>query len=332
MYIGNKLASSGSTPTSIDTLGPLLEAEDYCLSYTSGQRNSLFRLGHMLLSVWKFRNYDLALIDTYSTWAFYYAWATSCIASLLGLKYIPILHGGNMPERFARSPKMCRQIFSNSLVNVAVSPYLEQHLLSNNYKAVLVPNSINLALYPFRERSAIKPRLLWVRAFHSIYHPQLAVQLLKRLTEKYPEACLTMVGPEKDGSLVECKKLAAQLGIEEKVVFTGKLSKAEWILLSEQHDIFINTTRFDNLPVSLIEAMALGLPIVSTNVGGIPFLINDHRNGLLADSGDLETIYSAVEQLMLQPELAKTIAGNAREDAERFDWNQVKYQWREILK
>jgi len=79
-----------------------------------------------------------------------------------------------------------------------------------------------------------------------------------------------MVGPDKDSSLGEAKDLAKQLGVAESVTFTGVLPKAQWHQLSEKFDIFINTTNIDNMPVSIIEAMALGLPIVSTNAGGLP--------------------------------------------------------------
>lgn len=331
MYIGNKLVSTGSTPTSIDTLGMLLEGEGYHLRYASEESNPFLRLADMLLSVWRFRHYDCLLIDTYSTKAFMYAWLVARMASMLKLRYIPILHGGNLPQRFVRSPKMSRQIFSNSWVNAAVSPYLEQHLQANKYRSVLIPNSIDLKQYPYTARRVFKPNLLWVRAFHSIYNPQMAVRLIAMLSGTYPDARITMIGPDNDGSLVDCKKLAAELGVADRVKFTGKLTKQEWIKLSREHDVFLNTTRFDNLPVSLIEAMALGLPIVSTNVGGIPFLINDGATGLLVADNDIDAMYSGVERLLSDPKLGMDITSKARTQAEQFDWAHIRHEWFNIL-
>src|SRR5690606_31616955 len=92
-------------------------------------------------------------------------------------------------------------------------------------------------------------------------------------------ASLCMVGPDTDGSLSQVKALAKQLKVSVK--FTGKLTKSEWNQLSKEYNIFINTTNFDNMPVSVIEAMALGLPVVSTNVGGLPYLITDGVDGML---------------------------------------------------
>lgn len=327
LYIGNKLAKNGGTPTSIDILGPLLESEGYYLKYASSHSNIFLRMGDMLLRVVRYRKYNYVLVDTYSTLAFYFAWATSRLSHIVNLRYIPILHGGNLPERLEKSPRLCRQIFLNSKVNVVVSPYLKNHLERLNYDNILIPNSIDIRLYPFTERNTFEPRLLWVRAFHETYNPQLAVLVMAMLCKKYPHTTLTMVGPEKDGSMRKCKLMAEELGVQDRIIFTGKLEKAQWTELSKSHDIFINTTRFDNLPVSLIEAMALGLPVVSTNVGGLPFFITDQQDGLLVKDNDVEGMCVAIDNLVSDNLNAKNIARNARHKAEEFDWQKVKHQW-----
>ena len=137
---------------------------------------------------------------------------------------------------------------------------------------ISIPNVIEIENYPFLERKKAKPNLLWVRSFAKIYNPMMAVDVFVSLKRKYPEATLCMVGPEKDGSLSIAKQKAAALELD--IQFTGKLTKEEWINESKQYDIFVNTTHFDNMPVSVVEAMSLGLAVVSTNVGGIPFLLN----------------------------------------------------------
>ncbi|NNF74921.1 MAG: glycosyltransferase family 4 protein, partial [Flavobacteriaceae bacterium] len=94
---------------------------------------------------------------------------------------------------------------------------------------------------------------------------------------------------------------------------------------------FINTTNFDNTPVSVIEAMALGLPVVSTNVGGIPYLISDRHDGLLVEKDDLEGMLKAVIYLYNNPATADEIGRRARNKVEQFDWQRVKNRWLEIL-
>ena len=117
----------------------------------------------------------------------------------------------------------------------------------------------------------------------------------------------------------------------ETVDFPGKLSKPDWIVLSENYNVFINTTNFDNMPVSVIEAMALGLPVVSTNVGGIPFLIEDGVDGLLVPPRDEKTMCDAIIRLHNDKDLSTALALHARRKAEAFDWDVVKQQWFDLL-
>jgi glycosyltransferase involved in cell wall biosynthesis len=138
-----------------------------------------------------------------------------------------------------------------------------------------------------------------------------------------------MVGPDKDGSLIECKKKAKALNLP--IVFTGKLEKEQWIDLSESCDLFINTSKLDNMPVSVIEAMALGLPVISTNVGGIPYLIDNNVTGILVQPNNVEEFTAAIRTLMKDKYLTASLSENARRKVEAFDWQQVKGSWLSVL-
>jgi glycosyltransferase involved in cell wall biosynthesis len=129
--------------------------------------------------------------------------------------------------------------------------------------------------------------------------------------------------------LVKTKDRAKELGLE--VVFTGKLSKPEWITLSKDYAIFINTTHFDNTPISVIEAMGLGLAVVSTNVGGIPFLLEHDTNALLVPDNGVEEMVAAVEKLVENPNFYVKLTQTARNKAAGFDWAIIKQKWTEIL-
>jgi glycosyltransferase involved in cell wall biosynthesis len=187
--------------------------------------------------------------------------------------------------------------FDHAYVNVSPSEYLKFHFEKFGISNVIcIPNSINLSDYSFKERQNFAPNILWVRAFAEIYNPKMAIDVLHLLQKKHPEATLTMVGSDKDGSLEITKKYANLLNLN--VTFTGKLSKKEWTNLAQNHDVFINTTHFDNTPVSVLEAIALGLPVVSTNVGGLPFLLTHQKNAFLVnDSDSSEMIDFGVEEI-----------------------------------
>lgn len=331
LYIGNKLKNSLTNETAIFSLGLLLEQEGYKVTYASDKINQFLRLWDMLWTTFKNRKkVDLVLIDTYSTNNFYYALLVSQLCRLLHLKYLPILRGGNLPHRLQQSPGLSKRIFKNAQYNIAPSLYLKEAFEAMRYtNLVYIPNSIEIAKYPYFERTLEVPKLLWVRSFARLYNPQLAIHVLKALRNKGINAQLCMVGPDSDGTLAEVKALAKSLGVD--VIFTGKLTKAEWTTLANEYNVFINTTNFDNTPVSVIEAMALGLPVVSTNVGGIPFLINHDEDGILVPPIDVNAFLKAINQLVEEPDKMNYIVLKARQKVEKFDWEVVKNQWLEVL-
>ena len=285
----------------------------------------------MLWSVVFYRKVDAVLIDTYSTTNFWYAFATSQLCRVLSIKYIPILHGGNLPFRLHQNPRICKMIFKNSYHNVSPSVFLKEEFNTLGYENVIhIPNAIELQNYPFLERKKALPNLLWVRSFAKIYNPIMAIEVFFKLKKKYPQATLCMVGPEKDGSLVEAKQKAKDLDLD--IHFTGKLSKLDWIELSKAYDIFINTTHFDNMPVSIIEAISLGLAVVSTNVGGISSLLVDQKEALLVPDNDVDKMVFAIKSLLENPFLFNRLVLSSRQKAELYEWEKVKSSWMNVLK
>lgn len=331
LYVGNKLVSRGFTASSIDVLGPLLEAEVYKMYYASSKSNKILRFLDMFMAVLKYRNQiDYVLIDVYSTMNFLYAFGISQLCRFLKLKYIPILHGGNLPKRLDQNPKMSQCVFAHAHSNVAPSRYIQFEFNKRGFSNVFcIPNTIQINQYPFQTKAFDSINLLWVRSFSKIYNPLLAIKILKVLKDQGIRASLCMVGPDKDGSLETTKQEAKALGFD--VIFTGQLSKAEWTNLAVNYNIFINTTNFDNMPVSVIEAMALGLPVISTNVGGMPFLIAHETDGILVAPNSENEFVKAIKQLIDHPSFANELAINARKKVEQYDWDVVKHKWSTLL-
>ncbi|WP_282134469.1 glycosyltransferase family 4 protein [Seonamhaeicola maritimus] len=332
LYIGNKLKSSSkSNITSISILGSLLENQGYDVRYSSSRQNKIIRLLDMLLTCFIHkRSVDFVIIDTYSTWNFYYAVLVSQFCRLLSIKYILRLNGGNLPNRLKNSPKLSRLVFSNAYEMISPSFYLTEIFKTYGYnEIVLIPNAINLNNYEYYERSLNNVKLLWVRSFSKIYNPELAVKVLKTIKAEGFQAELCMVGPDSDGSLEKAQKLADDLRVEVK--FTGKLTKESWIELSKDYNIFINTTNFDNMPVSVVEAMALGLPVVSTNVGGMPYLIENGVDGILVNPDNVNEFVDAIKNMISDSKRATQMTVNARAKVEQFDWSHVKKLWDKVL-
>lgn len=331
LYVGNRLSVHGKSPTSADIIPRLLSAEGFDVEVVSSKLNKAARLYHMVWTVHRLRNQiDFVLIDTYSTASFYYAVLVAGLCRRYQLKYIPVLHGGNLPERLKKSPRRSQKLFGKAFMNVAPSGFIFNAFKENGFQNVeLIPNFIPMENYPFKERNDFSYKLLWVRSFSSEYHPELALEIVEDLMKQGKPVSLTMVGPEKDGTLEKCKKIALEKNLP--VTFTGVLPKEDWISLSRDFDFFINTTRKDNMPVSVIEAMALGLPVISTDVGGLPFLIETGKTGMLVPEGNASAFVNEISRLVENREEAMSIANHARKKVEAFDWQKVKDLWHALL-
>lgn len=331
LYIGNNLSNPTFTATYISFFSEVLKQEGYWVKTASSKDNKALRLVEMLSVIWANRQEtDTVLIDTYGAQNFYYAYCVGKLCQQLKLPYVPILHGGNLPARLEKTKKLSRSLFGNARVNIAPSHFLYDIFHAEGFQNLkIIPNSITLSNFPFKERERFEPKLLWVRRFQERYNPMMSVKVFEKLAQKYPEAELCMVGPEKDGSLARCEQYARKHDLD--VTFPGKLRKKEWAALASEYDLFLNSTNIDNTPISVIEAMALGLPVISTDVGGMPQLIDHGKDGLLVPENDVDAMVLAVEDLLHNQQKAREIALAARKKVEAFDWEIVKEQWKDVL-
>jgi len=170
-----------------------------------------------------------------------------------------------------------------------------------------------------------------MRTFHPVYNPKLAVRALAGIRLKFPEAKMVMGGADRLHYREEVQNYAKELGIFESIEFPGFLDLKQKIYEGSRADIFINTTRTDNMPVSIVEAAALGLPIVATSVGGIPDLLTHDENALLIRDDSVEELISSVIRLLNDSQLTSKISIAARRLAERSDWSVLRTKWEQLF-
>ena len=331
LYVGNYLKGPNRNPSYMFTLGRILKDLGFSVHFTSGKLNPLFRLMDMKLTLWTLRKQiDVVVIDTYSTNNYYYAVIIGRLCRWFRIPYVPILHGGGLSERLEKSSKLSQSLFGKAFVNVAPSGYLLKVFQEKGFRNVqLIPNAIPLAQYSCKVRNEARLRLLWVRRLQELYNPLMALKVMKLLKNKGYDAELCVVGPDTEGLQEELMKFVKENHLN--VQFTGALSKEEWHQLSESYDLFLNTTTIDNTPVSVIEAMALGLGVISTNVGGIPYLIEDGVDGLLVPVNDHESMAEAVVNMVEEIPAFASMTRKGREKVELFDTEVVKHQWEKLF-
>ncbi len=334
LYIGNILSSKGLNPPPIELIkGKICKFSKMKMIIASDKKNRFFRFLHMNYVYWcNYKRISLMFIDVYSTKAFYFTFYFAIISKIFSLKYIPIIHGGNIDARIKKSRWMTKFVFKNADINISPSKYIYNIFKNNCFEVKYIPNCIDFSNYKFKKRQKIRPRIIWLRSFHDIYNPIMAINVVKIISACYKDTKLTMIGPDKDGSLNNCQELSKKYNIDDKINFLGYLSKIEWIKIAKKHDIFINTSKIDNMPVSILEMMALGLPIVSTDVGGIPFILKHGKNSLLVKNNDEQNMASQIKYLIDKPSAACEISMRAFADSKRFSTDVVVPKWLKIIK
>lgn len=273
---------------------------------------------------------DIQSLEVYGGSSFVVEDVSSLLGKLCGQKIVMVLHGGALPQFIAKFPRWARRVFRRADAIVTPSPYLARTMKEYGFRAMVIPNVVDLSEYRFRHRTSVRPRLFWMRTFHDVWNPAMAVRVLARLQQDYPDATLVMAGQDK-GQQVEMQKLASQLGISEAVRFPGFLDREAKAREGEAADIFISTSHIDNMPVAILEAGAMGLPVVSTDVGGVPDLITDGVNGVLVPDDDDAAMAHAIRRLIEEPEFAARLSENGRQLAERSSWDRVRAEWERVF-
>ena len=294
----------GWVTTQGELLADLLSSEGYEVRITSTIPSRVPRLFDMLSCLIRWSRFtDVAIVSIFSGKALVIAEIATWLLQLLNKPIVLVLRGGAIPEALRKHPRWMRRVLQRGCIVV-------------------------IERYPFRKREYASPRLLWMRTFHEAYNPEMAVDVLVDLKRSMPEATLTMAGQEK-GLLESVRKASLKSGID--VRFAGFLNNDGKQREFASHDIFLNTNRIDNMPVSLLEAASFGLPIVSTDVGGIPDVFVHEETALLVGSDDAPAMADAVRRLLNDPDLCAHLSENARRLAESCSWSVLRHRWHDVL-
>jgi glycosyltransferase involved in cell wall biosynthesis len=327
--IGNYLSTTRHNRNVWHDMADRLAAAGWNVITTSSKEGQLPRLLDMLATVIKSRkHYALAQIDVFSGRAFIFAELSAFLLKIFKKPFVLTLHGGRIPEFAHQHPRRVCRLFQSAQVIVTPSPFIKNSLKKFRSDIRIIPNPIELSTSLYHLRKQVKPNLIWVRAFHAIYNPSLTVRVLKELIIDFPQIKLMMIGPDKrDGSLRDLLVLANDFGVQGQIEVIRGVPHSEIPGFLDRNDIFINTSNYDTAPSSLLEAMANGLCIVSTNVGGIPWMVDDQVDALLVPPDNPQAMAGAVRRILTEPGLSARLSKKARLKSEIYDWDVMFPQW-----
>lgn len=207
---------------------------------------------------------------------------------------------------------------------IVPSGYLVDIFARFGLQAEAIFNTISLDRFRYRERRPLHPRFLSARLLEPLYNVACVLRAFARIQQRYPEAQLTIAA---DGSERESlERLARNLKLRH-TEFIGKVDYECMPDLLDAADIYLNANDRDNMPSSLIECMAAGLSIVTTNAGGIPYIITPDVTGLLVECNDYEAMARSAIRLLEDQVFASAITRRARVECDKYQWSAVRNEW-----
>jgi glycosyltransferase involved in cell wall biosynthesis len=246
------------------------------------------------------------------------------IARLFGKKVILNYHSGEAEDHLRCWPRTSVPIMKLADEVIVPSPYLVGVFRKFGLRAKPVANIIDVDRFKFRERKPLLPKFLSNRNLYPLYNVACIVRAFAKIQQRFPEAKLTIAGDGRQRASLEA--LASELKVRN-VEFCGLVAPEKMCELYDENHIFLNSSNIDNMPGSILESFASGVPVITTNAGGIPCIVTHERTGLLVPKNDHEAMASWAIHLLESPELAATIARNAYEESPAYTWDAVRETW-----
>jgi L-malate glycosyltransferase len=322
LYIVNQNQGLGSIRSQVDILKNNLDE-------TPGYKGDIYSTkGNFFIRLWLFvylfflgKKYDVFHIHGCSYWGFIPIVYGVTAGIILQKKIIITYHGGDAANFFSNRPGFTRFFLKKATHLVVLSGYLKTVFQEFGYKVQVIPNIIDNNDSYYKQRDNLRPNFISTRSLEPLYNIKLILDAFKKIQQKYTEATLVILGK---GSLK--KKFMNYIKEESinNVCFPGYVSNKTTHDYLAKADILINAPLTDNMPVSLLEAFSSGLLVISSNVGGVPYMIEHEKDGLLFESENLNDLVDKIEYALTYQDLSKQMVINAFNKIDIYRWKSVK--------
>jgi glycosyltransferase involved in cell wall biosynthesis len=328
LFIGTFLSWKKGTKGPSELVSRKLRELGYKTKIASSYENKFLRLLDIFFSILLSGEKHIH-IDVFSGPSFLIAKYSVLLANFLEKKVVLNLHGGMLPEYFEMHKDICSKVFNSVIKIYTPSKYLQTYFTSMGFKMNYLPNSIDTSKFKF-ETTSNTYKILWVRAFTKIYQPNLAIEILEIVKKEFPQTTLTMIGPDlglrnKIESQIKAKNLV------DSVALLGTIDNDILVDYFHGHTVYLNTTLYESFGLAILESASSGLPVVTTNVGEIPYLWKDNEELLIDKTNSSLGMAECIISLFRNEEKRLNLAINAKKKAEIFSWNSVGKLWENLV-
>jgi len=323
LLICNYKPKVGGISGQVDILQKMLQADGHTAEVFSTKAPLLRRmlLPFKLKSTGK--DFDVFHIHCCSNWGFLPAVVGVSVGRRLGKRIVLTYHGGGGEKFFDRHPKLVRHFLTRTDANIVLSGFLAQVFEKHGLPFVTIPNILELDDSRFRQREMLQPNYICTRAHEPLYNIPCILRAFRKVQSIRPEATLTLVG---GGSEHEnLVRMTEELGLQN-VTFTGRVANEDIYTYLDRADIMLSAPTVDNMPVSVLEAMNAGLLVISSKVGGVPYMVKNNNTGLLFDSDDSDALAGKMIWAIDNQTVARAIALQGHKAVSRYRWENIKEQ------
>ena len=249
------------------------------------------------------------------------------IGKLFGRKVVLNYHAGQAEEHLRDWRRTALPVIRMADATVVSSGWLVDVFARHGLPARAIFNHVELGAFKFRERRPLRPVFLSNRNFDPIYNVPCVLRAFALIQRRLPEARLLVAG---DGpQRAEIEGLVRELNLRN-VEFKGLVAPGEMPALCDAADVYLNASNVDNMPLSILEAFAAGLPVVTTDAGGIPYIVEHEATGLVVRMNDCGALAAEALRLLEDEGLASRLARAARAECDKYRWAAVRGLWVEF--
>jgi len=333
LIIGLFLDKEKNIPTQANELSNVLRKNGYQVITASHYKNKILRLLHTLLFIFYRRNeYKIGIVQVYTGINVILAYMAATLLKSLNKKLIFVIRGGALPARMKVKPRFYLKLLRKANIIVCPSNFMLRSVGEYGLSAILIENVIQVSSYRSYEKKNLQPVLFWMRALSPVYNPNMAVLVINELknTYNYKNVKLYMGGPDM-GLKQDILEMIHKYGLRDNIELVGFLNMKKKQYFAAQCDMYVCTNKIDNAPVSFLEMMAMGLPIISTNIGGIPDLVTDNETAMLVNDDDYKAMAQKIDYLIANTDIAKKLIANGKNYIDRFSEKNVFQKWQTLL-
>jgi glycosyltransferase involved in cell wall biosynthesis len=289
---------------------------------------TLFNQCLYVASLLRLRHVDVVHVFAAAYWSFVLAPLPAIVVGrLFGKKVVLNYHSGEAADHLAHWGWLVHPWVRLASMVVVPSAYLQQAFDQHGHATKVVRNFIDLSAFRYRERRQLRPVLLSNRNLEAHYGVFNSLEAYVLLKQRVPEATLTIAGYGSQLKLL--RQRVAEQGIKD-VTIVGRVEPRHMPALYEQADIFVNSSLIDNQPISILEALAAGLPIVTTPTGDIAAMVQHGQCGTMVPVNDPQAMADAMQALLDAGPQAAELAKRGRAAVASYTWPQVYQAWMDV--